>query len=158
MSVAHDGAPLSGLPAPELTPDPFVLLERVTDCSASGLTAVGRARGAWWAVIEAAAQACCWHQRRLADFSGHCFLLSVDRASLAGRPMRRPFTVRATLGGQASMAAGYAVLVTPDPGDDGCRPVSLAITAGRIAVDDAGRQAALASHYRKVWSWLMREP
>ncbi len=158
MSLGHDARkPVTGLPDPAQTPDPFVLLERVMTWDAAGLTAAGRACGSWWAVIEAAAQACCWHQRHLADFAGHSFLLSVDRAPLEGRPMRRGFTLQAMLNGQASMAAVYTVLLTPAPDDAGCRPLTLELAVARMRMDDTARQQELAAYYRKVWSWLISE-
>ena len=60
-------------------PRPFVLLDAVSAAEPDHLTAWRRFGSApMWQGLEAAAQAAALHQRFLAGFSCHVFLLSVD--------------------------------------------------------------------------------
>ncbi|MDO5537259.1 MAG: hypothetical protein Q4F72_06990, partial [Desulfovibrionaceae bacterium] len=69
----------SGLPSGSDMPDPFVLLDSITHWDAQGLEAETHLNGAWWEALEAAAQACAYHQRWRTNFGDHAFLLSLDR-------------------------------------------------------------------------------
>ena len=96
---------------PENAPRPFVLLDAVGAAELDHLTAWRRFESApMWQGLEAAAQAAALHQRFLAGFSCHAFLLSVDECRFPADVLYGLMAFRAVLLGQSLRAATYRVM------------------------------------------------
>lgn len=99
---------------PENVPRPFVLLDAVGAAEPDHLIAWRRFESApMWQGLEAAAQAAALHQRFLAGFSCHAFLLSVDECRFPTDALNGLTAFRAVLLGQSLRAATYRVDVCP---------------------------------------------
>ena len=95
-------------------PRPFVLLDGVSAAEPDHLTAWRRFGSApMWQGLEAAAQAAALHQRFLAGFSCHAFLLSVDECRFPTDALDGLMVFRAVLLGRSLRAATYRVDVCP---------------------------------------------
>lgn len=131
---------------PEDVPLPFVLLDAVEEAGPERLVALRRfAASPVWQGLEAAAQAAALHQRFLAGFARHAFLLSVDACRFPEGALDGPYRIRASLLGQSSRAAYYRVELEPVcSGKDGMssRPVSAAEQAHTGFMALRGRDAA----------------
>ena len=91
-------------------PRPFVLLDGVSAAEPDHLTAWRRFGSApMWQGLEAAAQAAALHQRFLAGFSCHAFLLSVDECRFPTDALDGLMVFRAVLLGRSLRAATYRV-------------------------------------------------
>ena len=106
------------LPVPDALPEdvplPFVLLDAVEEAGPERLVALRRfAASPVWQALEAAAQAAALHQRFLAGFARHAFLLSVDACRFPADAPDGPYRIRASLLGQSSRAASYRVELEP---------------------------------------------
>ena len=113
-------------------PRPFVLLDGVSAAEPDHLTAWRRFGSApMWQGLEAAAQAAALHQRFLAGFSCHAFLLSVDECRFPTDALDGLMVFRAVLLG---------------------RSVSLGI--GLAPYDDTFRRDMLEPRYRRLFQWL----
>ena len=89
-------------------PRPFVLLDGVSAAEPDHLTAWRRFGSApMWQGLEAAAQAAALHQRFLAGFSCHAFLLSVDECRFPTDALDGLMVFRAVLLGRSLRAATY---------------------------------------------------
>ena len=99
---------------PGNVPQPFVLLDAVSAAGPDRLTALRRFDSApVWQGLEAAAQAAALHQRFLAGFSCHAFLLSVDACCFPGSVLDGVLELRAVLLGRSLRAAAYQVDIYP---------------------------------------------
>ena len=131
---------------PEDVPLPFVLLDAVEEAGPERLVALRRfAASPVWQGLEAAAQAAALHQRFLAGFARHAFLLSVDACRFPEGALDGPYRIRASLLGQSSRAASYRVELEPVcSGKDGMssRPVSAAEQSHTGFMALRGRDAA----------------
>ena len=146
----------SGLPDREMTPDPFLVLKEVSCFDECGLTAKGVMRGKWWEAAEAAAQACCLHQRWRTSYSDHVFLLSVDHAVFSGKAPSGEMDIRVSVTGQTKYSASYEVHITLHGTAAGPGEHRLQLTVGHKAYDmELGRER-LSEHYRGYWQWLTK--
>ena len=93
-------------------PRPFVLLDAVSAAEPDHLTAWRRfGSDPMWQGLEAAAQAAALHQRFLAGFSCHAFLLSVDECRFPTDALDGLMVFRAVLLGRSLRAATYLSLI-----------------------------------------------
>ncbi len=151
----------SGLPDEKMTPDPFLVLKEVSCFDKQGLTAKGVMHGAWWEAAEAAAQACCLHQRWRTSYSDHVFLLSMDHALFSGKAPSGELEIRVSVTGQTKYSASYDVHITlhgitGHGHDAGEQEFHIQLTVGHKAYDmDLGRER-LSEHYRGYWQWLTK--
>lgn len=162
---------------PGNVPQPFVLLDAVSAAGPDRLTALRRFDSSpAWQGLEAAAQAAALHQRFLAGFSCHAFLLSVDECRFPGDALDGLLEIHAVLLGQSLRAATYRVDVyrlgfrslwemgnaakadevfsetEREEGDVPTWSVSLGI--GLAPYDDTFRRDMLEPRYRRLFQWL----
>ena len=149
----------SGLPDREMTPDPFLVLKEISCFDELGLTAKGFMRGEWWEAAEAAAQACCLHQRWRTSYSDHVFLLSVDHAVFSGKAPSGELDIRVSVTGQTKYSASYDVhIMLQAPAGQALKEhkFHIQLTVGHKAYDmELGRER-LSEHYRGYWQWLTK--
>ena len=89
-------------------PAPFVLLDGIAHVTRSELVGWRNfSEQPFWPALEAAAQAAALHQRWLADFGAHAFLLSLGACRWPDRPLTGRMELRARLLGQTAGAAAY---------------------------------------------------
>ncbi len=147
----------SGLPDREMTPDPFMVLEEVSSFDEHGLSAKAVVHGSWWEAAEAAAQACCLHQRWLTSYRDHVFLLSVEHALFSGKAPSGEIGIRAALSGQTRYTASYDLHITMqdicEHGREDCG-VDIQLTVGHKAYSLELSRDRLSEHYKGYWKWL----
>ena len=161
---------------PENVPRPFVLLDAVSAAGPDLLTALRRFDSApVWQGLEAAAQAAALHQRFLAGFSCHAFLLSVDDCCFPGGVLEGLREFRAVLLGRSLRAAAYRVDVypvrspsLPEAGNaveggglsgTGCNEEaapawSVSLGIGLAPYDETFKRDLLEPRYRRLFQWL----
>lgn len=162
MTTEQNNAVFEGLPPAEFVPDPFVLLEHVSECTEESLAAETSMQGQWWQVIEAAAQACSYHQRWRSDFADHCFLLSVDKFALRAPVPRGTIRIAARLTGQSKMAACYSVSLTKkdtraSEAAETSTTLDLTLTIGHVPYAGEAHRRQFFAYYRECWAWLTEE-
>lgn len=164
---------------PENVPRPFVLLDAVGAAEPDHLTAWRRFESApMWQGLEAAAQAAALHQRFLAGFSCHAFLLSVDECRFPTDALNGLTKFRAVLLGQSLRAATYRVDVCPacslplsetgsaaktekglfemECGKGAVPAWSVSLGIGLAPYDDTFRRDMLEPRYRRLFQWLVQ--
>ena len=164
---------------PEKVPRPFVLLDAVGAAEPDHLIAWRRFESApMWQGLEAAAQAAALHQRFLAGFSCHAFLLSVDECRFPTDALNGLTAFRAVLLGQSLRAATYLVDVCPacphplpeagNTAKTGKGPLgmecgkgavpawSVSLGIGLAPYDDTFRRDMLEPRYRRLFQWLVQ--
>ncbi len=155
---------------PQAVPSPFILLDAIAEAQPERLTAYRHfAAAPAWQAMEAAAQCAAMHQRWLAGFTCHAFLLSIDECALPETPLDGTVRLLARLTGQSAQAALYQVTLQSLEPDQrhadktGCPmhrhathhdewKISLAI--GRIPYDGSFQQPMLESRYRELFRCL----
>ena len=132
-------------------PCPFVLLDGISRADATGLAA-WRESGEtpFWMALEAAAQAAALHQRRLADFGAHAFLLSLGGCRWCAAPFPGRLELHARLLGRSAGAAAYDVTLCPEHAP----ALSLSVHIGLTPYDDVFRRELLQERYRTLWEKL----
>ena len=132
-------------------PAPFVLLDGIAHVTKSDLVGWRNfSEQPFWPALEAAAQAAALHQRWLADFGAHAFLLSLGACRWPDRPLTGRMELRARLLGQTAGAAAYDVqLSLPDS-----PALSLPVHIGLVPYDDTFRQDTLQERYRALFRQL----
>ena len=117
---------------PGSIPDPFCLLDAVRAWDREEIEAERsfRASPAWQA-LEAAAQACALHQRALADFTRHAFLLSIQRFPLEPARLEGRYAIAGRVLGQSGQSALYRVRLAPLSADPSALQCCL---EGQIAI------------------------
>lgn len=136
-------------------PAPFVLLDGIAHVTRSELVGWRNfSEQPFWPALEAAAQAAALHQRWLADFGAHAFLLSLGACRWPDRPLTGRMELRARLLGQTAGAAAYDVqLSLPDS-----PALSLPVHIGLVPYDDTFRQDTLQERYRALFRQLCVQP
>lgn len=131
----------------------FLLLDGILSVDAAELTAWRQAGELpFFLALEAAAQAAALHQRWLADFGAHAFLLSLGSCRWPSAPLSGRLEIRARLQGRSAGAAAYAVsLCLPQR-----PPAVLQAHIGLIPYDAAFRRDVLRAHYRALFQRLSR--
>ena len=142
-------------------PEPFCLLDAVRCWDKERIDAERSFQDApVWQALEAAAQACALHQRVLADFRLHAFLLSVQRFPLEPALLDGRFAVHGTVLGQSCGSALYGIrLAPPNAGPPGAARGPQRCLEGQIAIGLAPcgerfRQDLLEAHFRDRWRRL----
>ena len=145
-------------------PEPFLLLDAVRFWDRERIDAERSFQGApVWQALEAAAQACALHQRVLADFTLHAFLLSVQRFPLEPALLDGRFAVLGRVLGQSGRSALYSVRLVPlaplDAGASGPAAGAQSCLEGQIAIGLAPcgerfRQDLLEALFRERWRRL----
>ena len=142
---------LDALPA--AVPAPFVLLDAVTHCDAATLEAVRCFSGdEAWQGMEAVAQAAALHQRWLAAFERHAFLLGLEECRCT-EPLCGTLGIRVRLTGQSAQAATYSCELVSETGE---RPLSAALSVGLVPYDAVFRRERLERRYRELFQCLIR--
>lgn len=155
---------------PQTVPSPFVLLDAVSEVQPNRLVAYRHfAAAPVWQVMEAAAQCAALHQRWLADFTSHAFLLSIDECPLPEMPFDGTARLLAQLTGQSARAASYQVTLRSAEPDqrhpDKTSHTKLAkatssddwaisLVIGRVPYDASFQQNTLESRYRELFRCL----
>ncbi|MBQ1421128.1 MAG: hypothetical protein IIZ02_06875 [Desulfovibrio sp.] len=145
-------------------PEPFCLLDAVRCWDKERIDAERSFQDApVWQALEAAAQACALHQRVLADFRLHAFLLSVQRFPLEPARLVGRFAVHGRVLGQSGRSALYGIRLAPlapldagapeaAAGPQGCLEGQIAI--GLAPCGERFRQGLLEAHFRERWRRL----
>lgn len=162
---------------PADTPPGFVLLDAITRCDASGLTAVRHcSRTPAWHVVEAMAQAGAMHLRFLGDFSDHAFLLGITDCPWPEAPLDGCYRIEVRLAALTQGAASYDMTLSAlDGTGDGIEEQQTerqtaqqterlterqkrhaTMLFGRVPYDATYREAILAPRYRRLFAWLTR--
>lgn len=162
---------------PGSVPQPFVLLDAVSAAGPDRLIALRRFESApVWQGLEAAAQAAALHQRFLAGFSCHAFLLSVDECRFPGDMLDGLLELRAVLLGRSLRAATYRVDVYPvcppsllEGGgvvkageglfgtgrkEEAVPAWSVSLGIGLAPYDGTFKRELLEPRYRRLFQWL----
>ncbi len=148
-----------GLPEREMTPDPFLVLKEISCFDECSMSAKGFMRGAWWEVAEAAAQACCLHQRWRTSYADHVFLLSIDHAAFPGKAPSGELDIRTAVTGQTKYSASYDVHITVQAAAGESfkeHKFHIQLTVGHRAYDRELGRDRLTEHYRGYWQWLTK--
>lgn len=136
-------------------PAPFMLLDGIAHVTETDL--VGWrffSEQPFWLALEAAAQAAALHQRWLADFGAHAFLLSLGACRWPDRPLTGRLELHTRLLGRAAGAAAYDVqLSLPDSS-----ALSLPVHIGLVPYDDTFRRDKLQERYRALFRQLCAQP
>ena len=143
-----------GLPTREETPSPFVRLDKVDECAPTHLAAQRRfTRAPLWQGLECMAQAAALHQRALADFERHAFLLSYDDCLFPEESvLDGPALVTVTLSGGSRDAAEYeAVLEFPD------RALRARLHIGLAPYGAHFRADLLSARYKELFACLLNK-
>lgn len=141
---------LPGLPSD--IPQPFILLDAVTEWSPARLIGVRRfANAPAWQGLECMAQAAALHQRVLAGFSRHAFLLGCEECLFEGdSPLAGLARVTVTLTGQASGSALYAAELAPERGP----ALRARLAIGLAPYGERFDAATLTQAYKERFAWL----
>lgn len=145
---------MDALPGREKTPSPFVLLDAVRECMPTRLIAVRRfERAPLWQGLECLAQAAALHQRVLANFERHAFLLSYDECCFPeDTVLDGQARVTVELLGQSRDAAGYeAVLEFPDNAFHARLHIGLTSYDARFQAD------TLTARYKELFTCLLHK-
>lgn len=145
---------VDALPEREKTPSPFVLLDAVCECAPTRLIAVKHfERAPLWQGLECVAQAAALHQRVLANFERHAFLLSYDECCFPEKPvLDGQARVTVELSGQSRDAAGYeAVLEFPD------NAFHARLHIGLTSYDAHFQADILTARYKELFSCLLHK-
>ena len=142
---------------PGSIPDPFCLLDAVRAWDREEIEAERsfRASPAWQA-LEAAAQACALHQRALADFTRHAFLLSIQRFPLEPARLEGRYAIAGRVLGQSGQSALYRVRLAPLSADPSALQCCLEgqIAIGLASYGERFRQDRLEARFRERWRRL----
>ena len=154
MTRALDRIPGS---IPGTIPDPFCLLDAVRAWDREKIEAERSfpASPAWQA-LEAAAQACALHQRALADFTRHAFLLSIQRFPLEPARLEGRYAIAGRVLGQSGQSALYRVRLAPLSADPSAPQCCLEgqIVIGLAPYGERFRQDRLEARFRERWRRL----